>query len=271
MIKHTKAFSELKKEQQRILDFTVLVCYAIPNLKKSIKGYKEKVANYETFVTPDYFVEPLDINKIEALAQDYKSNLGKYTLISAFSFFETYIKEVVKELIEFHGGEETFVKTLHDRHKLFIANANPDILANKRKLQEPIKKKNVHRYKKHILLLDQIPQYRHPSELLATFGLRSFIEVITGSAFKSVMIPDLLEFAFGIDLSEQVNRHPDLQTKNLRETFDTMREIRNSIGHGNGANIGFEKVMDLIRFQRHLAVKTDTHLLKHFFVLEREQ
>ena len=269
MIGHTKAFLELKTEQQKILDFTVLICYAIPNLKKSIKGFNEKVPNYEKFSKPDYFVEEFDINKISALAQDYKANLSKYTLISAFSFFEIYIKTVVKELIDFHGGEEIFVKTLHDRHQHFLNNKDAVISENKKKLQEPIKKKNHQRYQKHISILDTIPKYRHPSELLATFGLKSFIETVTGNSFRSALIPDLLEIGFCMNLSEKVNRHPDLKDKNLRETFETMRDIRNSIGHGSSSDIGFEKVMDLIRFLRHLAVKTDEHLIDNFFVLER--
>ena len=104
---------------------------------------------------------------------------------------------------------------------------------------------------------------------MATFGLKSFIETVTGNSFRSALIPDLLEIGFCMNLSEKVNRHPDLKDKNLRETFETMRDIRNSIGHGSSSDIGFEKVMDLIRFLRHLAVKTDEHLIDNFFVLER--
>jgi hypothetical protein len=269
MINHTKAFLVLKTEQQKILDFTLLICYAIPNLKKSIKGFKEGVPNYETFIKPDYYKEQFDINKVSAIAQDYKLNLAKYTLISAFSFFETYIRSVVKELIEFQGGQEIFIKTLHKRHRKFLNSADKTISENKKKLQEPIKKKNKQRYQKHISILDNMSMYRHPSELLATYGLKSFIETVTGNGFKSVMIPDILEIGFCIDLSEKINQHPDLVDKNLRETFCIMRKVRNNIGHGSSSDIGFEKVIDLIRFLRHLAVKTDQHLIDNFFVLER--
>lgn len=269
MIGHTKAFFDLKAEQQKILDFSVLICYAIPNLKKSIKGLKENVPNYETFTKPDYFGDDFDVNRISALAQDYKTNLGKYILISAFSFFETYIRSVVKELIDFHGGVDTFVNTLHDRHRLFLHNRDIAIAENKKKLQEPIKRKNHQRYQKHLSILDSTPKYRHPSELLATFGLKTFIETVTGSSFRSVMIPDLLCFGFCMDLSEKVNAHADLLEKDLRETYNIARDLRNNIGHGSSGDIGFEKVMDLIRFLRYFAVKTDKHLVDNFFVLER--
>lgn len=269
MIDQTDSFKKLKVEQQKILDFTVLVCYSIPNLKKSIKGYKAQVINYETLSTPDYFKDATPIPQLEAIAKDYKENLSKYTLISAFSFFESYFRDVVEELIIFHGGKDNFIETVHLRHKTFLNTQSPSIIENKKKLTEPLKKKNSDKYQKYIELLDKEPLYRHPSELLATFGLKYFIETVTGNNFKSVMIPDILEYAFGLDLTEKINKHTDLAEKNLKETFDTMRNIRNSIGHGDGNSIGFEKVMDLIRFLRFFAVKIDNHLVNHFFVLER--
>jgi hypothetical protein len=271
MIGHTNAFKVLKTEQQKILDFSLLICYAIPNLKKSIKGFKEQAKNYETFVKPDYFVEDFNVDKVDGLTKDYKNSLGKYTLLSTFSFFESFIKDVVVELLDFHGGQDIFVTTLHKRHKNFLATQTQAIVDTKKKLQEPIKKKNKQRYRKFIDQIETETKYRHPSELLATYGLKSFIEIVTGNSFRSALIPDLLEFAFGMDLTEKINKHPDLVDYNLRETFDIMRNIRNNIGHGNGNTIGFEKVMDLIRFLRHLAVKTENHLITHFFVLERDE
>ena len=271
MIGHTKSFKKLKTEQQKILDFSILVCYVVPNLKKSIKGYKEQVKNYETFVKPDYFVSDLNVPQLEGFTHEYKNSLGKYTLLSVFSFFENFIKDVVIELIEFHGGSEKFISIVHDRHKGFINNQSGELAEIKKKLQEPIKKKNKQRYRKYISEIEEQPHYRHPSELLATYGLKYFIETVTGNSFRSVLIPDLLEFAFGMDLSEKVNKHADLIEYDLKETFDIMRKVRNSISHGNGSNVGFEKVMDLIRFLRHLSVKIDTHLTNHFFILERDE
>lgn len=36
-----------------------------------------------------------------------------HILISAFSFFEAYVKNVIKELIEFHGGKEEMIRVCH--------------------------------------------------------------------------------------------------------------------------------------------------------------
>lgn len=269
MISNTEAFKRLKTEQQRIIDFSVLICYAVPNLKKSIKGYEEKVENYKTFITPEYFKEDTDIKRLKAISRNYKENLGKYTLVSAFSFIEFYFRDVVKELIEFHGGKERFIENIQHRQKDIISNEDENIENKKRKLREPIKPSKWEKYKKQIDELEKNPKYRHPSELLAGFGLRYFAEIVLGINFKSVLIPDLCENAFGIDLSEKVNKHPDLVEKDLKETFDYARELRNQIGHGNSGDIGFNKVMDLIRFFRVFAVKIDKHLVKNFFVLER--
>jgi len=271
MIGHTESFKKLKKEQQRILDFTVLVCYSVPNLKKSIKGFKENIPNYENLAKPDYFKETTDINRLESLSGKYKENLSKYTLLSAFSFFESYFRDVVEELIQFHGGKDEFIETVKNRHQNLLQNQNPAVLESKRKLNEPLKTKNWQRYQKHIEILDKEPSYRYPSELLATYGLKYFIESVSGNGFKSVMIPEILEYGLGFDLSEKVNQHPDIVDKNLKETFDIMRDLRNSIGHGNSNSIGFEKVMDLIRFLRHFSLKIDEHLATHFFVLERSK
>ncbi|EZH73800.1 hypothetical protein ATO12_17865 [Aquimarina atlantica] len=271
MIGHTESFKNLKKEQQRILDFTVLVCYAVPNLKKSIKGFKEKVPNYEKLANPDYFKETADIGRLESLSGKYKENLSKYTLLSAFSFFESYFRDVVNELIEFHGGKSEFIETVKNRHRTFLQNQNSTIIESKKKLNEPLKKIKWEKYQKHIKILDDEPNYRHPSELLATYGLKYFIESVVGNGFKSVMIPEILEYGLGLDMSEKVNKHPDLIDKNLKETFDIMRDLRNSIGHGNPHSIGFEKVMDLIRFLRHFSLKIDEHLTNNFFILERSR
>jgi hypothetical protein len=271
MIGHTKSFKKLKKEQQGILDFTVLVCYAVPNLKKSIKGFKENIPNFEKLANPDYFKETADIGRLESLSGKYKENLSKYILLSAFSFFESYFRDVVDELIHFHGGKEEFIETVKNRHRNLMQNQNSTILECKRKLNEPLKTKNWQRYQKQIEILDKEPNYRYPSELLATYGLKYFIESVSGNGFKSVMIPEILEYGLGFDLLEKVNQHPDIIDKNLKETFDIMRDLRNSIGHGNSNSVGFEKVMDFLRFLRHFALKIDEHLAAHFFVLERSR
>jgi len=269
MLDQTNAYKILKSEQQKILDFSKLVCYPVPNLKKSIKGFKEKVPNYETFVKPDYFIEPLIVDRITGLAKHYKDNLSKYILISSFSFFEAYFRDVVAELIEFHGGLENLIKHVQGRQETLLNSYSKDMLKKKSKLQTNFQKVKWQKYKRIIKDLEKDKDYRHPSELFSAFGVKSFFETVSSNSFKSIMIPDFIEIGFGLDLSEKVNKHTDLIDKTLRETFDIMRDTRNGIGHGKANTLTFEKVMEFIRFIRYLSVKLDNHLMKYHFVIQR--
>lgn len=143
------------------------------------------------------------------------------------------------------------------------------ILRDKRKLQEPHKKKNWQKYEKHQSALENETEFRFPSELISPYGMKYLIETIQGKNFRSALIPEILEIGLGIDLSEKINKHEDLNDKDLRETFEIIRDWRNSIGHGTSGDLGLLKAMDMIRFLRYLAVKTDKHLVENFFVLER--
>jgi hypothetical protein len=262
------AFLVLKTEQQRILDFSKLVCYSVPNLKKSIKGFKEKVTNYETLVQADYFVEPVDVNRLAELAKHYKDNLSKYILISSFSFLESYFRDVIKELEDFHGGLPNLIKHVQQRQAVLKGAYTADMNEKKQLLQTTYKKRRWQKYQNLLTSLESEVAYRHPSELFSAYGVKSFFELVSSNGFKSVMIPDLVEIGLGLDLSDKINKHPDLADKTLRETFDTMRDLRNSVGHGKANNVNFDKVMDLIRFVRYFSVLVDSHLVRNFFVIQ---
>lgn len=266
MIANTNSFERLKKEQQRILDFAVLICHAVPNVKKTIKGQEENIPHF-SLPNPDYFNKEHH-NKIKELSKHYKENLSKYLIISSYSFFEAYFKAVIEEMIEFHGGRDEFCKNIQARHGQILQSIEQEIVKSKRKLQEPRKLKNKLQYEKHIKLLEQRANYRKPSELFATLGVKYILELIGSERFRSAMIPELLEYGFLMKLDDKVNKSHDLKDKTLKETFNSMRDIRNKISHGDNPTIDFAKAMDFIRFLRDLAVKMDKHLVEHFFVLE---
>lgn len=269
MLANTNSFGRLKKEQQRILDFAVLICHAVPNVKKTIRGSMEKIP-YFSLPNPDYFNKEHE-DKIKELSNHYKENLSKYLIISSFSFFEAYFKSVIEELIDFHGGREIFIKNIKDRHQKLIETNEKEISKNKRKLQEPPKKKNYSQYEKHRKALEQNALFRMPSELFASLGVKYILDLVGSDRFRSVMIPELLEHGFLMSLEEKVNKSDDLKNMTIKETFSSMRDIRNKISHGNDPSIDFAKAMDYIRFLRHLAVKVDKHIVEHFFILERSK
>lgn len=269
MIDSTKSLKILKNETQRILDFAVLICYSVPGLKKLIRGYNEKIEHFDKFHNPDYFKEENhDLDRLESVSKHYKENLSKYLLLSAFSFFEAYFRNVFDELVEFHGGIENLIGNAKNRRGRFLSSQDNEILEHKRKLQEPLKKSKWMKYRKHQSVLEENSDFRFPSELISSFGLKTLIETVQGNSFKSVLIPELLEDALGLSLDDKINHHEELKDKDLKETFDIIRNLRNEIGHGNSGKIGFLKVMDLIRYLRFLAVKIDNHLVENFFILE---
>lgn len=268
MISNTKAFIRLKEEQSLLINFAVLICHAVPTLKKSIKGLEEEIENYETLPPADYF-RGTDIKFLKEYAKKYRYNLSKYLLVSAFSFFESYFKATIDELIDFHGGKEVFIQKSHLRMRNILSISDRSITESKRKLNEYPKKNKHDKYAKHAELLANNSDYRFPTELLATYGLKYFIEFIQSSNFTSSSIPDTLEYAFHFDLSQKVNKHAELKEKNIRETLEYLRNLRNSIAHGDKVNIGFEKCMDLIRFFRYLTANFDRHLVNNYFILEQ--
>jgi hypothetical protein len=264
MIPCTESFKRLKIEQQKIIDFSLLVCHAIPNLKKTVKGETEKIP-YFSIPTPEYFNQETN-ERLLKLSINYKKDLSKYILISAFSFFESYFKSVVKELLDFHGGKENYIQSALQRHKRLIHTRKIEEVP---KLQEPLKKKNKEKYNRLLKILDSNPQYNRPSDIFGPFGIKYISDLVLRENFRSNMIPDVLEYGFLMDLTATVNKHADLADKNLRETLDIMRNYRNIIGHGNNLDLCFPKTMDFIRFLRYFSTKIDKHLVKYFFILER--
>ena len=99
MIPNTQSFIRLRKEQQNVLNFIVLICHAVPNLRKTIKGVNAEIPKYG-IAKPFYFNQE-SLDTLESYSRHYKINIAKYALISIFSFFESYFKSVVEELIEF--------------------------------------------------------------------------------------------------------------------------------------------------------------------------
>lgn len=267
MIASTNSFQRLKSEQQKILDFAVLICHAIPNVKKTIKGNEENI-EYFSIPEPDYF-NLVHQHKLKELSKHYKTNLSKYLIISSFSFFEAYFKSVLEELIDFQGGIDKFVETISNRHKAIInQDADEELTKHKRKLQEPFKKKNIKQYELHGDKLLRNSAFTMPSELFSVLGIKYLFDLVSSDRFKSVMIPELLEKGLLLDLNEKINKSSSLKDKTLKETFESMRDLRNKVSHGDNPDVDFAKAMDYIRFLRFLSVKIDKHLIDNFFILE---
>lgn len=267
MISSTKSFNRLKREQQDAINFSILLCHAIPTVKKMISG---KTQNVKFFEIPkaDYFPNSSD-ERILAISKQYKHDMSKYLVLSTFSFFESYIKSLVNEFLDFHGGKDELINKLNQNRQALLrdndVNRKHQYL---KKISEYYKPKNKMQYSKYSELAVQELKYNMPSRLLSTYAIKHISESVNGDGFRAHGIPELLEVGFGMDLSRKINKHTELENKSLKETFFYMKDIRNKISHGDNPKIGFEKSMDLVRFLRKFAVDIDKYFLNYFFVIE---
>jgi len=191
-----------------------------------------------------------------AYANSYQVPLASVSVITLFSYFEAYVIRVMREIIEFHGGEKAFQATADKRAKRFLTITSTAMVASKKKLQEPAKAKNKGRYQKHSkILVDN--GFQFPSELLAPFGVRNLIKKAKLNGSKAYEIPDLLKDALCFPLSSADHKR-----------IETIRELRNEIAHGGVPTVPLKNAMAVGRDLRKIAVKVDQHVVEHFFVLE---
>lgn len=255
MLAHSHSLLNLKRDAQQVHDFIILNCHAIPAYKLIHKEHAE--SKREFIPRPDHFYQgKICHDRVRELAKDYKSPLANYALLSLFSFFESYVKEVVKELFKFHTHD--YLESLGDRLKA-RADVTATTIPHKKLRVRPNKKKRG----RHIHLVEQlkaIPDSISPTELFAAYGV-TVLKQRMGNDFdrlKANDIPDLLNDAFLYKMSESDSTQ-----------YNSIRDMRNSIAHGNSDdNLSLGTVIGHNDVLRKLAIDIDQHLLKHFFVIE---
>jgi hypothetical protein len=254
MIVHTKAFGRYRKLSQAHLDFVVLVCHLAPAFRAGLLDNQLAAALYQ----PDYFKANTK-EQLLGFASNYKSELSRSTLIAIFSYFESYVREVLKEIIEFHGGRAKIKTLAMSRARSSLDRSPRDVEKYKRKIQDyGRKKKDRPKFEKYSRLLDK-EGFRFPTELLAYYGV---IQLITKTDARRGMraweIPDILEDAFLYRISSVD-----------RQQLDRLRDLRNKIAHGTAPSVTLEASARAASELHTLAAKVDKHIADHFFVLQR--
>ena len=216
MINHSKSFAILKQEAQRTFDFAIVITYAVPALKYTLKGLNP---DSPIPFKPDHFdPRPIATEKVRQNAKEYKKALSRHIFLSTFSFFEAYFHDVLKEIIDFHGSDNILKKTSLENNK---ALTNETTIKEIRKLQEYYTKGNKDRYVSFGQKLRH-KGFRLPSTLLSRFGLQKLIELISGDYIKANDIPTLIKSVLQLDLDQQSEIN----------VFHGYRELRNRIAHG---------------------------------------
>lgn len=259
---HSKSYATWKAETQGTFDFSVLVCHAVPTLKRNLvlfeKGVVTDLVRADHYGSADPLTKEAQNRVKESLrskADGYKAKLSRYILISNFSFFEAYVVDVVQEVLDFHGGRTAFEKGVTDRSKKQLLNPDVQREALMRRLRVNPQPSRTERYRNASRELLKIG-YRFPSELLAGFGMRALFQRI--DSLKSHEIPDLMQDVFLLQLTEQE-----------RSDFHATRDVRNKIAHGDRTELSIREVTERCQKLRDLAMKFDGHLVEHFFISER--
>jgi len=298
MINSTYSYNKLKQEQQGLFDFFILVTHSIPTLSGSIK-YIQNIDPNRTLPKPDHFKKgEVHIDRLSELinkevdsnksnTKSYKTNLCKYVLLSSFSFFETYFKSVMEELIIFLGSNlslefiqpsnykkilEKSVKNILEKQYRFnlsnITKPSKNIKNERNEILGPFQNHKKEQYKHYTNIL-KTSNYRFPSELLSFYGLNKLMQELQN--LKSYSIPYIMKDVLYIDISQKINKNVNLLNQDIKTTFDMIRELRNDIAHGNKINpekLNFKIVLAYNYFLKKIALQIDKQLTKNFFIIE---
>ncbi len=242
------------------LDFVVLVAHAVPVLSRAINAAAAGTQAIPLSPADHFTQHQLSSSQLLHRSKIYQAELARTLIITDFSYFEAFIKGLIREFVDFHGGPSGFLALANRRSRKFLSPLPPDLLKAKRKLQEPDTKPKGGKYKKHSATLARAG-FRFPTELLAAYGVERLLDKISTDRrleLKAGEIPDLLVQAF----------HVDAFTKH-KSDFDAARRLRNDIAHGARRNITLKEAIEVGRRLRQWAVEVDQHFVEHYFVLEK--
>ena len=259
MIGHSQAYIALKQSMQKQLDFVALVCHAVPVLNRAIAVYGGP-SSPVPLGPPDHFTQRrLSAPQLSSFSQEYQDDLARTLILSSFSYFEAYVRAVIKEFLEFQGGAEAYQTLALKRSRKSLGTLPDDLLIAKRKLQEANTKGKDEKYVKNAKVLVEAG-FRFPSELFSTYGLSRLAAKVgkdKRQEMKAFEIPDILGEAF------------HWNTMLLARTrFDAIRKIRNDIAHGQRKKVTLKEAIQVGRELREWSTALDKHLCEHFFVME---
>lgn len=252
MIENSESYKKLKAQIQDSIDFVLLSCHAVPALKGYMKAVDKGGA--AKIPDPDIFACPADHSRLMEIAPRYRKMLGRFLILSSFSFFEAYITDVFTEIFDFQGEQDKFLERATLKRSQTISAADANVEAMIKKLREKPKKGKQKKYTAAHEILSA-KGYRFPTDLFATYGILRLQEQLKD--LRAVQIPDIVQGALGLTMAQS-----DV------EDFHRIRELRNNVAHGKVTEVDLSRAIDDNRLLRSLAVKIDAHVVKHFFVLE---
>jgi hypothetical protein len=251
----TRAYENFKDQIDALWNFGVMICYAVPTLKKNIKAVTEGVENYSIPKNELFSHDASSPEEIGQLTGDYKFRLTSYLWLSSFSFFEAFVSGALQELIDFHGGASAFIASAEGHAQEAVAKKHPqNVLRSRSRLSGKFTKFKTGRYKEYTKVLQQ-HGYAFPSDLLASYGVRMLVS--KAGELKAAEIPGLLIEGLHFPFSEE-----------MLTRYDKYRKIRNDIAHGKHTHHSLKEAFDVKKNLGKLANQIDEHLVANFFVME---
>ena len=191
------------------------------------------------------------IDNIEACTKDYQKRLATYLYFSTFSYFEAYITDLSKETISQFAKLDKADYLL--KHKL-----NQDLINYRIKLGKVIDPRKKSRYIKFSRKLNS-EGYKPPEEIVFSSFIDLFMDKL--SDLKANDIPVFLDKYFLYNMPESE-----------RQVFHTIRNNRNSIGHGDKAYTPtLSDVIEANKFFKKVSAEIDSHIMFHFDKLQNYQ
>lgn len=258
MIAHTQAFQRLKDETQEVLDFAILVSYAVPYLKHAIKKAQ---ANDEALLDtklmpfrPDNFDrDKIRIGKVKDSASKYKKEVAKSIRLVGFSYFEVYVGDVILEILAFHAAEKIRQELGSSPAVSSLEEANKSAHS---KLRESPKKSQRSKYERYQAELAKVG-FAMPLDRALILGLDRMKR--QAKDYKASQIPTMLTELLGLELTES----------ELNE-FVAIRDARNRIAHGrhSGQDVEIPAAIEANHALRELARKIDQHVLEYWLIAD---
>lgn len=257
----TEAFFKWQKNTQEIFDFSVLVHYAVPVLKQQIslveKGVVKQLCrpDYYRSHKENYYSSPNLLNSIKRRTSGYKSHVSDYLLLSLFSYFEAFVIDIIKEFLDFHGGISEFQSFAIRKSKNSIEQLSnhKEIRKYRNNLKQTLAKNQPDR--KHAIRELKKTEFRFPSDHFASYGI-----FMLGKKIEDLKARDIPEVLINVLLIE-------LDLEDVKK-FHNIRDIRNSIAHGQLVHLDIEAVTKHNDVLMGLAKKVNTHVCEFFKIYE---
>jgi RiboL-PSP-HEPN len=253
VIPNTKALKAYKSLSQGHLNFVVLVCHAVPSLSADIA-----LPNANWSQPPDHFNSAGNPkSRLAGYVASYQDELARSTLITVFSYFESYIKEALNEIVKFHGGEDAIKKLAKKRVVDSMQDTSSDIQDDKRKLQDNPTRTKLAKYQKYARLLDG-KKFKFPTELFAHYGVSQLLPKLKDKdGMRAWEIPSILEQCLLLPLTPTEHTH-----------LTEIRSLRNKVAHGGAPIIDLKKSLHYASILHTLAARVDKHITEHFLVIQ---